>query len=52
MLRHVLLYKVTDVSETQTALMMEAPNTFETSVNFYKAEHSRRQPSSWHFVIK
>jgi hypothetical protein len=35
MLRHVLLYEVTDVSETQTVLMMEALNTFETSVNFY-----------------
>jgi hypothetical protein len=32
MLRHVVSYKLTDVSEV---LMMEAVNTFEISVSFY-----------------
>jgi hypothetical protein len=53
MLRHVVRYKITDVSEVlaasiiTTGLMMEAASTSETSGNFYQTTR-RNNPEDSH----
>jgi hypothetical protein len=42
MLRRLIWYKLTDVSEVLTFLMMEAITTSETSVNFHQ--------TTWHNI--
>jgi hypothetical protein len=51
MLRHVVSYKLTDVSEVHIAAIIGAVNTSETSDNFYKTtQRNIRQDGHLHIL--